>query len=130
VGVQVTIPFFEGFSGTYQVRQTEAQLEREQVALEDARQQAGLEVWNSYQAVETSTGTVKDSGTLVDVAQRSFIAAQHRYQAGVGNIIELLTAQTALANARQEWVQAFADWRAARLRLAGSLGRLRLADSQ
>jgi outer membrane protein len=130
VGVQVIIPFFEGFSRTYQVRQTQAQLEREHAALEDARLQAGLEVWNSYQAVETSTGTVKDSGTLLDVARRSFVAAQHRYLAGVGSILELLNAQTALANAQQQQVQAFSDWRAACFRLAGSLGRLSLSDGQ
>jgi outer membrane protein len=130
VGVQVTIPFFEGFTRTYQIRQTQAQLEKQRDALEDARQQVGLEVWNSYQAVQTSTDSVKDSATLLDIAQRSFTAAQHRYQAGVGNILELLNAQTALANAQQQRVQALADWRAARLRLAGSLGRLSGDDMQ
>jgi outer membrane protein len=57
-----------------------------------------------------------------------FAAAQHRYQAGVGNILELMGAQTALTNASQQHVQALADWRAARLRLAGSLWRLDTAD--
>jgi len=124
VGVQVSIPLFEGFNRTYQVRQAQAQLEQQQYALDDARQQVGLEVWNSYQAVQTSIDTVRTSATLLDIAQRSFAAAQHRYQMGVGNILELLNAQTALANARQQRVQALSDWRATRLRLAGSLGRL------
>src|SRR5471032_1319765 len=128
VGVQVSIPFFEGFSRNYQIRRTQAQLEKQLDTLDDARQQAGLEVWNSYQAVQTSTETVKDSATLLDIAQRSFIAAQRRYQAGVGNILELLNTQTALANAQQQRVQALTDWRAARLRLAGSLGRLGPGD--
>ena len=61
---------------------------------------SGLEVWNSYQVVQTSTDTVKDSEQLMDIAQRSFTAARHRYQAGVCNILELLNAQTALANAQ------------------------------
>lgn len=130
VGVQLTIPFFEGFSRMYQVRQTQAQLEHQQDALDDARQQVGLEVWNSYQAVQTSMNGVKDSATLLDIAQRSFTAAQRRYQAGVGNVLELLNAQTALANAQQQRVQVLADWRASRLRLAGSLGRLSLLDVQ
>jgi outer membrane protein len=128
VGVQLTIPFFEGFSRTYQVRQSQAQLEHQQDELDNARQQVGLEVWNSYQAVQTSTDTVRDSATLLDIAQRSFTAAEHRYQAGVGSILELLNAQTALANAQQQRVQALTDWRSARLRLAGSLGRLGAAD--
>ncbi|MGF6764749.1 outer membrane protein [Paraburkholderia sp. GAS33] len=130
VGVQVTIPFFEGFGRMYQVRQGRAQLEQQEDALDDARRQVGLEVWNSYQAVQTSIDSVKDSAELLDIAQRSFTAAQHRYQAGVGNILELLNAQTALANAQQQRVQALADWRAARLRLAGSLGRLDLDNAR
>lgn len=128
VGIQLTIPFFEGFSRTYQVRQTQAQLEKQQDSLDEARQQVGLEVWNSYQAVQVSTDTVKDSEVLKDISQRSFAAARHRYDSGVGNILELLNAQTAYANAQQQRVQALADWQAARLRLAGSLGRLGSAD--
>ncbi|WP_286166118.1 TolC family protein [Burkholderia sp. 9120] len=92
----------------------------------------GCEWDNSYQAVQTSTNEVKDSATLLDIAQRSFTAAQRRYQAGVGNILELLNAQTALANAQQQRIQALTGWRSTRLRFAGSLGRLkstRLADS-
>nr|WP_257030732.1 TolC family protein [Paraburkholderia bryophila] len=132
VGVQITIPFFEGFNRTYQVRQTQAQLERQQDTLDETRQEVGLEVWNSYQAVQVSMNGVEDSAALFDIAQRSFLATQRRYQAGVGNILELLNAQTALANAQQQRIQALADWRSTRLRFAGSLGRLdlsRLADS-
>lgn len=62
--------------------------------------------------------------TLLDIAQQSEDAAQHRYQAGVGNILELLNAQSALATAKKQRVQALMDWRTARLELAGKLGRL------
>jgi outer membrane protein len=93
-------------------------------------EQGGLEVWNSYKAVQTSTNGVKDRATLLVIAHRSFVAAQQRYQAGAGNILELLGAQTALANASQQHVQTLARRRAARLRLAGSLGQLDTADMQ
>jgi outer membrane protein len=130
VGVQVTIPFFEGFGRTYQVHQTEAQLEQQQVELDDTRQQVALEVWNSYQAVQTSSSGVTESANLLDIAGRSFEAAQHRYDHGVGNILELLNAQTALSNAKQQRIQALSDWQAARLRLAGSLGHLEVDDAR
>jgi outer membrane protein len=94
------------------------------------RRECAAGSWSSYQAVQTSTGTVKDSAALLDIAQHSFTAAGHRYQAGVGNILELLNAQAALSNAKQQHVQALTDWRAARLRLAGSLGRLGMSDTQ
>ncbi|SPS02337.1 TolC family protein [Cupriavidus taiwanensis] len=130
VGIQLTIPLFEGFGRLYRIHQAQAQLERENDGLDAARQQVGLEVWSSYQAVRTATDSVKYSATLLDTAQQSFNAAEHRYQAGVGNILELLNAQTALANAKQQRVQALADWKATRLRLAGSLGRLGMNNVQ
>jgi outer membrane protein len=129
VGFQLTIPFFDGFSRTYQVRQADAQIERQRDALDAAKQQAALDVWTAWQALQTSTDTVRRNTTLLDIARRSFAAAQHRYREGVGNILELLNAQRALANAEQQRIQALTDWRAARLRLAGSLGRLDIADA-
>jgi outer membrane protein len=124
VGVQLTIPIFEGFVRNYQVRQAEAQTEVQQYTLDEARNQVALDVWTSYQALKTATENVGNSTTLLDIAQRSEDAAQHRYQAGVGNILELLNAQSALATAKKQRIQALTDWRTARLQLAGKLGRL------
>lgn len=128
VGVQLNIPLFEGFGRSYQISEARARLERQQYALDDAREQVALEVWNSYQTVQTSTEILSGSATLLGIAQRAYVAAERRYRAGVGNILELLNTQTALANARQQRVQALTDWRAARLRFAGSLGRLGEAE--
>jgi outer membrane protein len=61
---------------------------------------------------------------LLQIAQTSFVTADERYQHGVGQILELLNTQTALANARQQRVQALADWNNARMQLAASLGKL------
>jgi outer membrane protein len=128
IGVQVTIPLFEGFSRHYQIDQAKAEAEREQDALDDARRQVALEVWNSYHLLESATQNVGNSTDLLKIAQRAYVAAERRYAAGVGNILELLNTQAALANAQQRHVQAFADWDNARLDLASKLGRLDMDD--
>ncbi|MGB9130668.1 MAG: TolC family protein, partial [Thiobacillus sp.] len=51
-------------------------------------------------------------------------AAEARYRAGVGSLLEWLTAQADLARARQVQAQADADWLAAFSRLNHALGRL------
>ncbi|CAB3746095.1 TolC family protein [Paraburkholderia humisilvae] len=128
VGFQLSIPFFEGFGRIYQVRQAEAQVELQRETVNEARQQAALDVWTAYQALRTSMDTLKKDAALLDIAQRSFFVSQRRYKGGVGNILELLSAQTTLANAEQQRIQGLTDWRAARLHLAGSLGRLGFDD--
>lgn len=128
VGIQVTIPLFEGFSRHYRIDQARAEQEREQDLLDNARQQVALDVWKSYYALQTATRNASNSTNLLAISQRAFEAAQHRYEAGVGNILELLNTQTALANARQRQVQALTDWDYARLDLAAKLGRLSIND--
>ena len=127
-GIQIQIPLFEGFGRTYQVRQAHAQVEVQQYALDEAQRQVGLDVWKSYQSLQTSTQNLRNTATLVQIARQSFEAARHRYTTGVGNILELLNAQSSLSDANKQRIQALADWRAARLQLAGKIGRLDIVD--
>ncbi|WDD92892.1 TolC family protein [Burkholderia sp. FERM BP-3421] len=124
LGLQVTIPLFEGFARTYQVRQADAQTTLQRDLLDEARQQVGLDVWNAYQTLQGATRNLDNSATLLALAQRSYDASGHRYQVGVGNILELLNAQSALAGAKRQRIQALTDWRSARLQLAAKLGKL------
>jgi outer membrane protein len=130
LGFQVTIPIFEGFARTYQVRQADAQTELQTDLLAEARQQVGLDVWNSYQALQSATKNLDNSANLLTLAQHSYEVAQRRYQICVGSILELLNAQSALANAKKQRIQALTDWRSARLQLASKLGRLEMSDSR
>jgi outer membrane protein len=124
IGVQVTMPLFEGFNRTYQVRQAQAQAELARVTLEEEQRKVALNVWSSEHALRTATENVGNSATLLDIARRSYDASLHRYLSGVGNILELLNTQTSLATARKQRVQALTDWRTARLQLAAALGKL------
>jgi outer membrane protein len=128
VGVQIQIPLFDGFSRTYKVREAHAQVEVQADTLDETRQQIALDVWKSYQALQTNIQNVGNTSALRQIAQRSFDVARRRYAAGVGNILELLSAQKALAEAKQQRIQALTDWRAARLQLAAKMGHLDAGD--
>ncbi len=124
VAVQINIPLFEGFARSYQVQQARAQAELQQVAIDQTRDQVGLNVWTSYQALQTATQNVANSAQLLELALAAQQASQDRYLAGVGNILELLNSQSTLATAKHQRLQALTDWRAARLQLASRLGKL------
>lgn len=126
IGLQLDIPLFEGFTRTYEIRAAEATVESQQEELRDVEQQVTLNVWATYTMLATDIENLRNTQVLLDSAMQSYVAAQQRYLKGVGGIIELLSAQTALGTARQRRVESLADWRAARLQLAASLGRLSL----
>jgi outer membrane protein len=92
--------------------------------LRDAQQQVAVTVWLSVQTLQTDTENLRNTDVVLQSAMQAFGAAQHRYQSGVGNILELLSAQSTLAASEQQSIQAQLDWRTARLQLAASLGRL------
>ena len=83
-----------------------------------------LQVWQSYQAVKTAEKRVGSAQDLLTSARQSADVAEGRYKAGVGSILDLLTAQTALANARAQDVQARADWLLSIASLAHDTGTL------
>jgi outer membrane protein len=123
IGVQASIPLFAGFATTYQVRQARAEVEQQAVALDKTKQQVALQVWKSYQVLQTDTQNLSVSERLQTVANQAWESAQRRYRSGAGTILELLSTQTALAQARQQRVEALTAWRYDRLALASALGR-------
>lgn len=124
IGVQITVPLFEGLTRTYQIRQAGSQSEVQAAMVAEAKQKVALDVWSSFHALGTASENIVNSATLLDIAQQSYAAAQHRYLSGVGSILELLNAQASLAAAKKQRIQALTDWRTARLQLAGALGKL------
>lgn len=124
IGLRIEIPLLEGFNRGYQIRQAEAQADIQEQGLRDAKQQVAIGVWSSVQNLQTDTDNLRNTDAVLQSARQSFDAAEHRYQSGVGNILELLSVQSTLAVSEQQWIQAQLDWRTARLQLAASLGTL------
>ena len=124
LGVTLNIPFFSGFAPTYRVRAAEAQVDARGAQRDRIRLQVALDVWNAYQNLHTATQALRTSSDLLNSATQSEQVALGRYKAGVGSILDVLNAQSALASARQQRVQAALNWNVSRATLAQSMGGL------
>jgi len=124
VGINFTVPIFTGFSVGYGVRQAQAALESQEVNAEQIRLNISLDVWNAYYSLDSANEQLAATATLAGTASNNQDVALGRYQAGVGTILDLLTAQTAAASARQLRIAAEFNWEVARAQLALALGRL------
>jgi TolC family type I secretion outer membrane protein len=124
VGIYISVPIFTGFNVGYQVRQAQAILEQRDAGVEQVRQQVSLDVWNAYYSLNSSNQQLVATGRLTETAAKNQEVAVGRYQSGVGTIIDVLTAQTAAANARQLRINAELGWQVSRAQLALALGRL------
>jgi outer membrane protein TolC len=128
VGIYVTVPIFTGFNVAYGVRQAQAALEAREANAEQVRLNVSLDVWNAYYALDSANQQLAATATLLKTAENNQQVAVGRYRSGVGTIIDLLTAQTAAANALQLRISAELGWQVARAQLALALGRLSGAE--
>ncbi len=124
ISVTVDVPIFSGFDTTYRVRAAEAQVDVRTAQRDRLRNQVALDVWKAYQSLTTATQSLKTTLDLVASAEQSERVALGRYKAGVGTVLDLLTAQSALASARLQRIQAALDWFVFRATLAQSVGAL------
>jgi len=124
IGVTLSIPLFSGFETTYNVRTAEARVDAASALRDNVKLQVALDVWTAYQDLTTASQTLSTSADLLASAEQSERVALGRYKAGVGNILDVLNAQSALANARLQRIQAALDWYVARASLAKAVGTL------
>jgi outer membrane protein len=124
VGVNVSLPLFDGGRLAAEARAAERDAERLQADADSQRSQVSLAVAEAYHDVRHAQAQREGVVIQFDSASESAQAAEARYRAGVGSLLELLTAQADLARARQAQAQADADWLAAFSRLNHALGRL------
>lgn len=124
LGLTVAIPLFNGYAPTYRIRAAEATADLRAAQRDRLRLQISLDVWTAYQNLRTALQSVSAAEVLQASAEQSYKVALGRYKAGVGNIIDTLNAQSALANAQQQKIQAALNANITRATLAQAMGTL------
>lgn len=102
--------------------QAQAQAARE--ALHQAELAASADVWNRYQQYRTALNRYRFAAASLESATASHGLAVDSYKAGLTGILDVLTADTQLAQARSLVVGARQDIFAALVQLAHATGRL------
>jgi outer membrane protein len=123
-GLAVRWPVFTGFRNVYDVRQAQTEADVARETIRNTEQQVMLQVWTSYYSLQTATQRLATARDLLASAQQSADVAQGRYRSGVGSILDVLTAESALENARAQEVQSRADWFLSVAQLAHDTGTL------
>jgi outer membrane protein TolC len=121
--VQLNVPIFNG--GLTRGREAVAQSRQRQAELQlgNVRVEVEQDVRLALATLKTAAAQVRAADESARLAERELEMARDRFRAGVGDNLEVTTAQTALANARDAQVTALAQYNAARLNLAAATGR-------
>ena len=125
IGGRLDLPIFTGGRTRGQVVEAKGRLAAAQNRYADARIQVEEDVRLALQTLSAESDEVGTAETQVNLAERELKLAEDRYRAGVGDNIQVVTAQAALADARQTRVDARARYSDARANLAMALGHMR-----
>jgi len=121
--ITLTWPLFQGMLVPAQVRETQANLAAAEAARDGVELQLRLEVEQARLAVRGAKASLTAAEQVLVNAREQLRLAEGRYRTGVGSIIELSDAQTAVITAESQRVNADFLLSSARAQLMQALGR-------
>jgi outer membrane protein len=121
-GAQVSWNIFDGQLTRGKVMEAKARYERAQLDVDESGRQIELEVRTAYANFIEAREVLESQKTVQEQAQEALRLAEARRVAGTSTQLDVLSAQTALTQARTTQVQALHDYAIARARLQRALG--------
>lgn len=110
VGVQISIPIFSGFTNTRKEKQIQnsiGQLQHQRGYLEDG---VNVDLDNAINEILTSAAMVNANALTIEQAQKGYDISKTRYNAGMGTMLELNSAELQLTQAKLNHTQAIYDY--------------------
>ena len=121
-GVQLTWSLFDGRRTQGKVMEATALYERAGVELDDTGRRIELEVRTAYSNFIEADEVLRSQEKVLEQAEEALRLARARSEAGTGTQLDVLSAQTALTEARSTQIQALRDYSVARARLERAIG--------
>jgi len=121
-GARANWPLFDGLLTQGKVKQAKALQERALVDLDDVTRRIELEVRTAYSTFIEAKEVLESQEKVTEQAVEALRLANSRYEAGTGTQLDVLSAQTALTDARTTYVRALREYSVARSRLERAIG--------
>ena len=122
-GLSLSVPIFNGFKTSYNVDRARFQYERAVASTQDTKESIEKEVYTAYQDYTTAVSSYQVNQEVLKSAKESERVAFVSYKAGKESILNLLTSQAQLAEARQGVAVAFYNVLTSKAKLYRAIGR-------
>ncbi len=124
LGLQVSMPIFEGGLRDAKVKEAQSKVEEKETNLENVKRQIVAKTLSAVEAVGQARFLLKEKDAKMLVAQKEFSLARHRLTTGIGSELEEADARAGLALVRDERNSAQAYYLMAQVNLAHALGQV------
>ena len=123
-GAQLSWNIFDGLRTKGKVLEATANYDKAGVELDEATRRITLEVRTAHSNFIEAKEVLESQKQVVEEAEEALRLASARSEAGTGTQLDVLSAQTALTDARSTQVQALHDYDVARSRLQRAVGTI------
>ncbi|WP_292979647.1 TolC family outer membrane protein [Nitrosomonas sp.] len=124
VGLQLTVPIFQGLSVQSRVRESLANRDKARKDLENVQRTIALQVRQNYLSVTNGIAQIKALKQALTSSRSQLDSTILGQEVGVRMEIDVLNAQQQYFSARRDLAQAYYDYLMARLRLKAEAGDL------
>jgi outer membrane protein len=119
----LNFPIFNNFAREDQILRANVQEDVAEAQLRDARLLARQNLIQQLGGLRTAEERIRIQQVSVAAAQEDLRVQQQRYNLGASTLLDLLTSQTTLDNARAALIQARQDYRVARAQIEAIIGQ-------
>jgi outer membrane protein len=123
VSFGLNFPIFNNFAREDQIVRANVQEDVAEAQLRDTRLLARQNLIQQLGALRTAEERIRIQQASVAAAREDLRVQQQRYNLGASTLLDLLTSQTTLDNARAALIQARQDYRVARAQIEAIIGR-------
>lgn len=124
VGLMLSVPIFDGGQREGRISETRSRVRQESIRMKDVTDQISLEVRNALLTLDSSRQQVGVAEKGIELAMKELTFARDRYAAGLATNIEVTNAQTSVARARDNQIEALFRFNASRINLARAKGEI------
>lgn len=124
VGLNLNIPIFTGGATKSRIQQAEIDILDVQQDIENTKLSLNLDYRNSISNIENSLINLQKMKDNVALAEKVQSNTQSNYQNGLATLTELLDAQNALTQAKQNYATGLLDYKQAEIQLIKAKGEL------
>ena len=125
IGLNLKIPIFNGFATKARVSQADIELRTLQEDIKNMELSLDLEYRNAKSQIENNLIAIENQQENVSLAQKVVDNTENNYRQGLATLTDLLEAQNALVDARNNYSNALLQYKLAEIQLLKSTGELK-----
>ncbi len=122
-GLSFSLPLFDGFRTSSQVKQAEVLLKTTQMQYDDTKDEIAIEIKQVLLNLQTEEKQIEIEKKKTDLTKQALVTAEERYHRGLVSALDLLDVQQSLQTAKLNYVQAVGSYTISKYNLQKSVGR-------